>query len=115
MPWRRLPGWACRRRSPRALRRTSAPPARTRPRQDLSRIAASLNLRRGGVGSAFVVNPADLQVVTLLAALEGKLDIGVLGNAAAPVGDECRLAVILKGQLLDKMRRNDLAFGVLDE
>src|SRR5207248_11615301 len=82
---------------------------------DRSRIAASLDLRRGGVGRALVVDPADLQVIALLAALERELDVGVLGNAAAPVGREYVLAVMLEGKLLDEMRGNDLAFGVLDE
>src|SRR5882672_8851863 len=80
-----------------------------------SRTAASLKLRRGGVGRALVVDPADLQVIALLAALEGELDVRVLGNAAAPVGREHVLAVILEGELLDEMRRNDFALGVLDE
>src|SRR6202158_5216525 len=74
-----------------------------------------LNLRRGRVALALVVDPADLQVVALLAALEAELDIGVLGDGRAPVGDEYAFAVIFKGQLLDEMRRNDLALGVLDE
>ncbi len=74
-----------------------------------------MNLRRGAVGRALVVDPADLQLAVLLAALEGELDIGVLGDAAAPVGDEHWLAVIFEGQHLDEMWRNDLALGVLDE
>src|SRR4051812_23038505 len=92
-----------------------ARPARGRPRQMGSRTPASLNLRRGAVGGALVVDPAYLQVVVLLGALEGELDIGVLGNAAAPVGDEHTLAVMLEDELLDEMRRNDLALGVLYE
>src|SRR3954464_8592487 len=91
-----------------------------RPAQRLAtrtgwRKIASLNLRRGGVGRALVVDPADLQIVTLLAALEGELDVRVFRNAAAPVGGEHVLAVIFERQLLDEMRRNDLALGVLDE
>src|SRR5882757_8191027 len=85
------------------------------PRQMGSRIPASLNFRRGGVGRALVVDPADLQVIALLAALEGELDVRVLGNAAAPVGREHVLAAILEGQLLDEMRGNDFALGVLYE
>src|SRR5258708_38010391 len=91
----------------------SAAPAR--PKQHGLRTARSLNLRRGGVGRALVVDPAEFQVVALLAALEAELDIGVLGDAAAPVGDEHGLAVILEGQLLYEMRRYDFALGVLDE
>src|SRR5712671_659820 len=74
-----------------------------------------LNLRRGRISCTSIVDPADLEVVALLAALEAELDVGVLGDAAAPVGDEHALAVIFEGQLLDEMRRNDLALGVLDE
>src|SRR3982074_3880614 len=74
-----------------------------------------LNLRRRRISCALIVDPADLEVVALLAALEGELDVGVLGDAAAPVGDEHRLAVILEGQLLDEMRRDDLALRIPDE
>src|SRR5206468_7612221 len=66
-------------------------------------------------GGALVVGPADLQLVALLPALERELDVGVLGDAATPVGDEHRLAVIFEGQLLDEMRRDDLALRILDE
>src|SRR3954462_11332772 len=86
-----------------------------RRKQAGSRTAVSLNLRRGGIGRTLVVDPAHFQIVALLAALEGELDIGVLGDAAAPVGGEYLLAVIFEGQLLDEMRRNDIALGVLDE
>src|ERR1700730_9096918 len=92
-----------------------ARPARARPKRMEWQTSASLNLRRGGVGRALVVDPADLQVVAFLAALERELDVRVLGNAAAPVGREDVLAVIFEGELLDEMRRNDLALGVLDE
>src|SRR3954453_2421205 len=74
-----------------------------------------LNLRRGRISCTLVVDPADLEIVALLAALEAELDIGVLGDAAAPVGDEHALAVIFEGQLLDEMRRNDLALGIFYE
>src|SRR5690242_16450587 len=93
----------------------SGPRAQARRKPDRSRIAASLDLRRGGVGGALVVDPAYLQFVALLAALEGELDIGVLGNAAAPVGREHVLAVMFERELLDEVRWNDLALGVLDE
>src|SRR6202022_1371891 len=98
-----------------ARRRTPALPARARPRPDGSRIAVSLNLRRRRVGCALVVDPADLEVVALLGALEAELDIGVLGDRRSPVGDKDVVAVMFEGQLLDEMRRNDLALGVLDE
>src|SRR3954464_6588733 len=84
-------------------------------RQILRYAASSSDLRRGLVGAALVVGPAYFEVVTLLAALECEFDVGVLGDAAAPVGDEHRLAVIFKGKLLDEMRRDDFALGVLDE
>src|SRR3981189_3797277 len=74
-----------------------------------------LNLRCGRISCTLIVDPADLEVVALLAALEAELDVGVLGDAAAPVGDEHALAVIFEGQLLDEMRRNDLALAVLEE
>src|SRR4051794_36570122 len=106
MPSRRTPDQSCRRQRP-TTRLTM--PARAPAKQDGWRIAVSLNLRRGGIGRALVVDPAHFQIIALLAALEGKLDIGVLGDAAAPVGHEYRLAVIFEGQLLDEMRRNDLA------
>src|SRR3981189_1946060 len=74
-----------------------------------------LNLRRRRISWALIVYSTDLQIVALLAALEAELDVGVLGDAAAPVGDGHALAVIFEGQLLDEVRRNDLALGVLDE
>src|SRR3954468_23133253 len=92
-----------------------AGPARGLSRQNGSWTARSLNFRRGGIGRALVVDPADFEIVALLAALEGELDIGILGDAAAPVGDEHRLAVIFEGQFLDEMCWNDFALGVLDE
>src|SRR5258705_993861 len=73
------------------------------------------DLCRGGVGRAFIIDPTDLEVVAFLATLEGEFHIRVLGDAAAPVSDEHRLAVIFEGQLLDEVRRNDLALDVLDE
>src|SRR5437016_13416553 len=97
MLWRRPPDRPCRRRLQARHPATPAKPARARRKQDGSRIAVSLNLRRGGVGRALVVDPADFQIIALLAALEGELDIGVLGDAAAPVGREYRLAVIFEG------------------
>src|SRR6478672_11276612 len=115
MPWRRLPDRPCRWHEPARHLTMPAWPARARRKRDGLRIAVSLNLRRGGVGRALVVDPAYFQIVALLAALEGELDIGVLGDAAAPVGHEHRLAVIFEGQLLDEVRRDDLALGVLDE
>src|SRR5258705_4280982 len=98
-----------------ACSQASTPRAQARRTPHRSRIAASLDLRRGGVGRALVVDPAYLQVIALLAALEGELDVGVLRDATAPIGREHVLAVIFEGQLLDEMRRNDLALGVLDE
>jgi hypothetical protein len=71
-----------------------------------------LNLRHDRIGRALVVDPADFQVVALIAALEAELDIGVLGDGRAPVRDEDVLAVMLEGQLLDEVRRNDPAVGV---
>src|ERR1700716_864917 len=97
-----------------------APPARglpkqERPRQNGSQVAGSLNLRRGGIGRTLVVDPADFQVVALLAAFKTEFDIRVLRNGRSPIRDKDTLAVIFEGQFLDEMWRNDLTFGVLDE
>src|SRR5580692_6151219 len=101
---------------------TPALPTRERPRPNGSQIArlllrfpkGLLNLRGGRIALALVVDPADLQVVALLAALEGELDIGVLGDRRSPIRCEYWLAIIFEGQLLDEMRRDQLALGVLD-
>src|ERR1700720_351722 len=74
-----------------------------------------LNLHRGGVGLALVVDPADFEIVTLVAALEAELDVGVLGDRRTPIGDENLSAVIFEGQFLDEMRRYDLTLGIPDE
>src|ERR1700681_664104 len=115
-----------------------AQPARARPRQNGSQIARSpsiafssevgtgsreervkiktlLNLRGGRIALALVVDPADFQLVALLAALEREFDVGVLGDGSTPIGDEYAFAVVFEGQFPDEMRRNDLALGVLDE
>src|SRR5436309_847767 len=115
MPWHRRPGPGCLRRRSTTRRWTSAPPARARPRPNGSRIAVSLNLRRCRIGRALVVDPADLDVVPLLAAFEAELDVGVLRYRRSPVGDEDVLAAVFESQLLDEMRRNGLALGVFDE
>src|SRR5260221_2626434 len=94
---------------------TPLPSAQARPRQAGSLIARSLNFRRGCIGGALVVDPADFQVVAFLAALEAELDIGVLGNRRAPVGNEYIPAVIFEPDFLYEVRRNDLALCVLDE
>src|SRR5258706_14392311 len=73
-----------------------------------------LNLRRGGIGRAFIIDPADFQFVALLATLEAEFDVRVLGDAPAPVGDEHALAVIFEGQLLDEVRRGGLTLCVPD-
>src|ERR1700731_1065429 len=88
---------------------------RARPRPDGLEIAGSLNLRRGGIGLALVVGPADFQIVALVAAPEAEFDIGILGDRSAPIRNEHVSAVIFEGQSLDKMRRNNLALGVLHE
>src|SRR5437879_12558911 len=74
-----------------------------------------LNLRRGGIGRALVVDPADFQILALLAALKAELDVRILGDGCAPVRDEDAFAVIFEGQFLDEVRRNSVALGVLDE
>src|ERR1700722_610521 len=91
-------------------------PAPERPTRNRSQSArSSCNFRRGRIGCALVVDPADFQIVALLAALEAELDIGILGDRSTPVGNEYALAVIFEGQFLDEMRRNNLALRVLDE
>src|SRR5260370_42365317 len=72
-----------------------------------------LNLRRGRIALALVVDPTDLQLVALPAALEAEFDIGVLGDRRAPVGDEHGLAVIFEGQFPDEVRGGDVALAVL--
>src|ERR1700755_604433 len=96
-----------------AIANTSARPDKTRGIADRRFMSAHAlrDFRGGGVGCALVVNPADLEIVTLVAALEAELDIRVLGHRGAPVGHEHRLAVALEGQLLDEMRRDQLALG----
>jgi len=51
----------------------------------------------------------------LFAALEGELDVRVLGDGRTPIGDEHGLAAMLEGQLLDEMRRDHLSLRILDE
>src|SRR5437762_13166860 len=84
-------------------------------KENASKQKPLLNLRRGRIGRTLVVDPADFQVIALLATLEAELDVGVLGDRRSPIRDEDALAVILEGQFLDEMWRNDLALGVLDE
>src|SRR6266851_5026411 len=123
MPWRRRQGRVRRRRRRTACRQTQALPTQERPKEIGSQVARSLlrsrelllNLRRGGIGRALVVDPADFQIVALLAAHETELDVGVLRDRRTPVGNEYVFAVMFEGQLLDEMRRDDLALGVLDE
>src|ERR1700677_2690308 len=74
-----------------------------------------LNLGRGGIARTLVVDPADFQIVALVAALEAELDIGILGDGRSPVRDEHVPAVMFEGDLLDEMRRNDRAIGIFDE
>src|ERR1043166_3668132 len=74
-----------------------------------------LDLRRGRIRGALVVDPADLQVVAFLAALEREFHVGVLGDPAAPVRGEYVLAVMFERKLLDEVRRDEFAFGILDE
>src|ERR1700738_592662 len=101
MPWRRRQGRVYRRRRRGARRPTPARPTQQlpkqqRPRQIGSQVARQflrlreplLNLRRGGIARALVVDPADFQIVALLAALEAELDGGVLGDRSTPVRDE---------------------------
>src|SRR5216684_4133944 len=96
MPWRRRQGRVRRRRRRTACRQTQALPTQERPKQIGSQVARSLlrsrelllNLRRGGIGRALVVDPADFQIVALLAALEAELDVRILGDGRAPVRDE---------------------------
>src|SRR6266566_3739710 len=117
MPLRPRPDRACRRPRQGGRRTTAVPSTQDRQRQDLSQIARwflrlrkpLLDLRRGRIGRALVVDPADFQIVALLAALEAELDIGILGHGRAPVGDEYAPAAMFEGQFLDKMRRNGLA------
>src|SRR2546421_6188646 len=71
-----------------------------------------LNLCRRRIAGAFVVDPADFKIVTLFAALEAELDVGVLGNGRSPVRDEYALAVVFESQLLDEMRRDRLSPGL---
>src|SRR6185369_11973553 len=78
-------------------------------------IAQLLDLYRGGIGLALVVDPANLQIIALAAALEAELDVGVLGDRRAPVGDEHRSPLMLEGQFLDEMRRNQFAVFALDK
>src|ERR1700730_11707143 len=128
MPWPRRQGRVYRRRRRTACRPTQALPAQERPRQQRPRQIGSqvarqflrlrellLYLRRGGIGRALVIDPADFQIVALLAALETALDVGLLRDRRTPVRNEYVLAVMFEGQLLDEMRRDDLALGVLDE
>src|SRR3954454_14103412 len=74
-----------------------------------------LNLCRRRIADAFVIDPADFQIVTLLGTLEAELDVGVLGNGRSPVRDEYVLAVVFESQLLDEMRRDRLALWLPDE
>src|SRR3954453_15168127 len=74
-----------------------------------------LNLCGRRIAGAFIIDPADFQIVTLLAALEAEFDVGVLGNGRPPVCDEFVLAVVFESQLLDEMRRDRLALGIPDE
>src|SRR6516164_11421058 len=108
MPWRRRRGPAC---PPRARMARRAPEQRApaQQKQDGSATAwtsslksSSLNLCRGRVVRALVVDPADLDLVALVCALEGEFDIGVLGDGRAPIGEEHLLAVVLERQLLDE-------------
>src|SRR3984893_5753044 len=128
MPWPRRQGRVYRRRRRTARRPTQALPTQElprqqRPRQIGSQVARSLlrlrelllDLRRGGIGRALVVDPADFQIVALLAALEAELDVRILGDGHAPVRDEDAFAVIFEGQFPDEVRWNGLALGVLDE
>src|ERR1700686_4121815 len=127
MPWRRRQGRVYRRGPRTARRQTQALPTQQLPKQQPRQIGSQvarqllrlrgplLNLRRGGIGRALVVDPADFQIVALLAALETELDVGVLRDRRTPVGNEYVFAVMFEGQLLDEMRRDDLALGVLDE
>src|SRR3954451_15326309 len=64
-----------------------------------------LNLCGRRIAGAFIIDPADLQIVALFATLEAELDVGVLGNGRSPVRDEYVLAVVFESQLLDEMRR----------
>src|SRR6201987_5730225 len=96
----------------RALSSLGAFFKRSGPRQDKN---PSLGLHRGGIALAFVVDPAHLQIIALVAALEAELDIGVLGDRCAPIGDKNFLAIMFEGQFLDEMRRNEFAFIVLHE
>src|SRR5262245_30757116 len=101
MPWHPPPDRSCRRRQRAAPRKAPRRAPSRRTQRGSGYAASSSDLRSGGIACALVVGPADLQIVALLAALEGEFDIGVLGNAAAPVGQEHRLAVILERELLD--------------
>src|SRR5436190_6271589 len=74
-----------------------------------------LYLCRRRIAGAFVIDPTDFQIVTLLATLEAELHVGVLGNGRSPVRDEYVLAVVFESQLLDEMRRDRLALGIPDE
>src|ERR1700733_5166112 len=74
-----------------------------------------LNLRRGGIARALVVDPANFQVIALVGALEAELDIAILGDGRSPIRDEHVLAVMFESDLLDEMRRNDRTIGVFDE
>src|ERR1700726_2597140 len=103
MPWPRRQGRVYRRRRRTACRQTQALPARQqRPRQIGSQVARHflrlrellLYLRRGGIGRALVIDPADFQIVALLAALETELDVGVLRHRGTPVGNEYVFAVM---------------------
>src|ERR1700730_3588384 len=116
MPWPRRQGRVYRRRRRTACRQTQALPTQKRPGQIGSQVARQLlrlrepllNLRRGGIGRALVVDPADFQIVALLAALETELDVGVLRDRRTPVGNEYVLAVMFEGQLLDEIDRKSV-------
>src|SRR3954463_14054996 len=121
MPRHRPVGWAGRQRAQERPRPRSPP--QTQSGQSRSQIACrcpvrrdrpSLNLRRGCIGGALVVDPAYLEVVTLPAALEREFYVRVLGDRAPPVCNEYGFAVVFEGEFLDEMRRNKFALGVLD-
>src|SRR6202041_3798751 len=79
------------------------------------RILLLLDLERGSVGLALVVDPAYLQIVALVGALECEFDVRVLGDSCPPICNENRPAVMFERQFLDEMRRDECALVILDE
>src|ERR1700722_5204895 len=84
-------------------------------RRSLAGSLLLLDLERGSVGLALVVDPAYLQIVALVGALECEFDVRVLGDSCPPIGNENRPAVMFEREFLDEMRRDECALVILYE